>query len=76
MGRERLNDDLICLALSALLLGSDYLILTEDTDYYKSRVTFMVRKKKREGGNRKKGKRGCRVGKWITLTWVVAGWLE
>ena len=48
VGRELGESTLICLALSTLLLGSDYLILTEDTDYYKSRATVMVKKKKRE----------------------------
>ena len=67
---------MICLALSALLLGSDYLILTEDTDYYKSRVTVMVKEKKRRERENRREKWGHRVGKWITPTWVVAGWQE
>ena len=56
MGRECL--DLICLVLSTLVLSSDYLIHTVDTDYL-GRATFMVRKKRRREEIEREGKGGA-----------------
>ena len=65
---------MICFALSALLLGSDYLILTEDTDYYKSRATFMVKgNERREGGNGEK-EMGVQSGQ-MDHTYLGGGWV-
>ena len=74
MGRECL--DLICLALSALVLSSDYLIHTVDTDYLGRATIFMGEKEKEGKRKRREGKGGRRDGRWSTPTWVKAGGQE
>ena len=70
MGRERL--DLICFALSALVLSSDYLIHTVDTDYRGS-ATFMIKNEieRRESRERE---RGVQRGQ-VEHTYLGDGWV-
>ena len=67
---------MICLALSALVLSSDYLIHTVDTDYLGRATIFMGEEEKGRREREEKGKRGCRDGRWSTPTLVKAGGQE